>query len=97
MIIPNTIEDLLIDFDELNFVPINTIPFDPDEYAKAWKKSLIKAIEDERKETAREIATRIKAKVDEISSCGLVEEYVTVFNKHINDVVNEYVEEVTNG
>ena len=43
----------------------------------------------ERKEklTAKEIATKIKAKVDEISSCGLVEEYVTVFNKHINDIV----------
>jgi hypothetical protein len=54
-------------------------------------------IQQARKETARELATRIKAKVDETSSCGLVEEYVTVFNKHINDIVNEYVEDVTNG
>ena len=49
MIIPNTIEDLLIDFDEKGFMPKNLIPYDTEEYARAWKLAFVEAIEAERK------------------------------------------------
>lgn len=39
--------DLLVEFDEMGFVPMTTVPGDPDEYARAWKEKLIKALEGE--------------------------------------------------
>ena len=52
------IEDLLIDFDEMGFMPTTTCE-DPNEYALEWKQKLIAEIElikdEARKETAKEI------------------------------------------
>ena len=45
MKINDEIIDLLIIFDELDFIPTNLIPDDPVEYAIQWKKNLIKALE----------------------------------------------------
>lgn len=41
------VEDLLVEFDEMDFVPRNTLPGqDPVEVAKAWKELLIKTLMD---------------------------------------------------
>lgn len=39
-----TIDELLIDFDEMGFVP-TTLCENPDEYARDWKKQLLEEIE----------------------------------------------------
>ena len=56
------IEDLLIDFDEMGFMPTTTCE-DPNEYALEWKQKLIAEIElikdEARKETAKEIFQRV--------------------------------------
>lgn len=61
MIIPNTIEDLLIDFDERGFVPTNLIPIDSEEYAKAWRRALVEAIQAEHKEMLKDCIESNKA------------------------------------
>jgi hypothetical protein len=43
------IEDLLIDFDEMGFVPTTACP-DPEAYAIEWKEKLTNALEDYRKQ-----------------------------------------------
>ena len=53
-----TIDELLIDFDEMGFVP-TTLCENPDEYARDWKKQLlveIKRLKDENKQLKTECA-----------------------------------------
>lgn len=59
--------DLLVDFDEMGFCP-TTLTADPDEYAKEWKQKLVCAIEEQLKETAREILQDLKAKCKELEN-----------------------------
>lgn len=92
MIIPNTIEDLLIDFDEMWFEPTAICP-NPEEYARAWKKSLIKAIEDERKKTAKEILSNFLNVIHEGHAGN---DFVVVYVSDIKNLAKCYGVEVTN-
>lgn len=50
-----TIEDLLVEFDEMGFAP--TTPCEnPEEYARAWKRQLIREIERLKAELVKEFA-----------------------------------------
>ena len=55
--------DLLTEFDEYGFAPTNMIPFDEEEFAIEWKRKLICAIVQIRKETAEKFALLLKAKM----------------------------------
>lgn len=45
--------DLLIDFDEMGFIPTTTVP-DPEAYAIKWRAEITKAFEDYRKQSEGE-------------------------------------------
>lgn len=49
------IEDLLVDFDEMGFAP-TTLCENPEEYARAWKRQLIREIERLKAELVKEFA-----------------------------------------
>ena len=57
------IEDLLIEFDELDMQPMILVP-DPLDRAKAWKHELIYAIKHLEAEVAREIFSEIEKVVN---------------------------------
>ena len=54
------LEDLLIEFDEMSFYPATLMP-NAEECAREWKRKLIYAIGQLRKETAEKFAERLKA------------------------------------
>ena len=62
------IEDLLIDFDEMGFIPTTLHPTDPDAYAREWKDKLIEALKGYRK--ASDVARDI---IDILKSAGIDE------------------------
>jgi hypothetical protein len=57
------LEDLLIEFDEMSFYPATLMP-NAEECAREWKRKLIYAIGQLRKETAEKFAERVKEETD---------------------------------
>ena len=53
------IQDLLIEFDEMGFIPSTTCP-DPEGYAKEWKRKITSAVFRLKKEIVREVWKDIK-------------------------------------
>jgi hypothetical protein len=51
--------DLLIEFDEMGFIPSTTCP-DPEGYAKEWKRKMLSAVNRLKRETIQEIWKDIK-------------------------------------
>ena len=71
------IDELLIDFDEMGFVP-TTLCENPDEYARDWKKQLlveIKRLKDENKQLKTE--------------CALLDDELRIARQETIDVLNE--------
>lgn len=90
------IDELLIDFDEMGFVP-TTLCENPDEYAQDWKKQLLVEIkrlkaenarltEKLKKETAKEI---LQEWADDNSSMGLDNTFVKNIAKKYGVEVKE--------
>ena len=90
------IDELLIDFDEMGFVP-TTLCENPDEYARDWKKQLLVEIkrlkaenarltEKLKKETAKEI---LQEWADDNSSMGLDNTFVKNIAKKYGVEVKE--------
>lgn len=72
-----TIDELLIDFDEMGFVP-TTLCENPDEYARDWKKQLlveIKRLKDENKQLKTE--------------CALLDDELRIARQNTINVLNE--------
>lgn len=61
MINKQQIEDLLIEFDEMGFIPLTTVP-NPEDYARDYKRRLISAVEQalEERETRLTFSDRLK-------------------------------------
>ena len=77
-----TIDELLIDFDEMGFVP-TTLCENPDEYARDWKKQLlveIKRLKDENKQLKTE--------------CALLDDELRIARQDTIDVLNKLRERV---
>ena len=55
----DTIEDLLVEFDEMGFAPTATMP-NAEEYAKEWKKKMLACIKHLQKEANITLATKRK-------------------------------------
>ena len=71
------IDELLIDFDEMGFVP-TTLCENPDEYARDWKKQLlveIKRLKDENKQLKTE--------------CALLDDELRIARQETIDVLNK--------
>ena len=66
------IEDLLIEFDELDMQPMLIVP-NPTDRAKAWKDELIYAIEHLEADLAREIFTEIEKAICGITAKNVIE------------------------
>lgn len=60
--------DLLIEFDEMGFVPIIPCP-DPEAYAIEWKEKLIKALQEYRKQSEGENVAMYPSSAFECSNC----------------------------
>lgn len=86
-----TIDELLIDFDEMGFVP-TTLCENPDEYAQDWRKQLlveIKRLKDENKQLKTECAL-----LDNELRCAR-QETINVLNElKDKSYVNNYCREV---
>ena len=80
-----TIEELLIDFDEMGFAP-TTLCENPDEYAQDWKKQLLVEI----KRLEKDFAEKMKkySYTDNCFTDGKWHRYVLVSN--IDDLLKEY-------
>ena len=79
-----TIDELLIDFDEMGFVP-TTLCENPDEYARDWKKQLlveIKRLKDENKQLKTE--------------CALLDDELRIARQDTIDVLNKVKEKLNN-
>ena len=59
------IEELLIDFDEMGFVPTTLCP-DPEGYAVEWKKMLTNALKGYRKAFTEEIFSEIEERLNSL-------------------------------
>ena len=78
------IDELLIDFDEMGFVP-TTLCENPDEYARDWKKQLlveIKRLKDENKQLKTE--------------CALLDDELRIARQETIDVLNKVKEKLNN-
>lgn len=75
-----TIEELLIDFDEMGFVP-TTLCENPDEYAQDWKKQLVAEIKQLKAEN-RQLKTE----------CALLDDELRIARQNTIDVLNELKE-----
>ena len=72
-----TIDELLIDFDEMGFVP-TTICENPDEYARDWKKQLLVEIK------------RLKAENNQLKTeCALLDDELRIARQETINVLNE--------
>lgn len=60
--------DLLIDFDEMGFIPTTTVP-DPEAYAIKWRAEITKAFEDYRKQSEGEWRNLAKVGVYMCTAC----------------------------
>ena len=80
-----TIEELLIDFDEMGFVP-TTLCENPDEYAQDWKKQLLVEI----KRLEKDFAEKMKkySYTDNCFTDGKWHRYVLVSD--IDELLKEY-------
>lgn len=99
------IDELLIDFDEMGFVP-TTLCENPDEYARDWKKQLlveIKRLKAENKQLKTECALlddelRI-ARQDTVDVLNKVKEravgLAAIETYHICNLIDEMIEELT--
>ena len=79
-----TIDELLIDFDEMGFIP-TTLCENPDEYAQDWKKQLlveIKRLKDENKQLKTE--------------CALLDNELRIARQDTIDVLNKVKEKLNN-
>ena len=71
------IDELLIDFDEMGFVP-TTLCENPDEYARDWKKQLLVEIK------------RLKAENKQLKTeCALLDDELRIARQDTIDVLNE--------
>ena len=72
-----TIDELLIDFDEMGFVP-TTLCENPDEYARDWKKQLLVEIK------------RLKAENNQLKTeCALLDDELRIARQETINVLNE--------
>ena len=81
------IDELLIDFDEMGFVP-TTLCENPDEYARDWKKQLLVEI----KRLEKEFADKVKEKYG-YYSCYAFPNNI----KSLNEIIDELLKEYENG
>ena len=86
------LEDLLIEFDEMSFYPATLMP-NAEECAREWKRKLIYAIGQLRKEMAEKFAERLKESLD-ISVDGYSTSEVM---SEIEDKIDEICKEITEG
>lgn len=80
------LEDLLIEFDELDMQPMLLVP-DPVERAKNWKRELTYAIRHLKAEVAREI-------FEEIEIIGKVDNGVFLYHRELAELKKKYTVEV---
>lgn len=74
------IDELLIDFDEMGFVP-TTLCENPDEYARDWKKQLLVEIK------------RLKAENKQLKTeCALLDDELRIARQDTIDVLNKVKE-----
>ena len=79
-----TIDELLIDFDEMGFVP-TTLCENPDEYARDWKKQLLVEIK------------RLKAENKQLKTeCALLDNELRIARQETIDVLNKVKEKLNN-
>ena len=72
-----TIDELLIDFDEMGFVP-TTLCENPDKYAQDWKKQLLVEIK------------RLKSENKQLKTeCALLDDELRIARQNTIDVLNE--------
>ena len=77
------LEDLLIDFDELGFVPTTTVP-DPEGYAVRWKRRLVNALAGYRKQSEGEW---VKSSYNNTLSCSICGNITTFRSKFCSGCV----------
>ena len=78
------IDELLIDFDEMGFVP-TTLCVNPDEYARDWKKQLLVEIK------------RLKDEIKQLKTeCALLDDELRIARQDTIDVLNKVKEKLNN-
>lgn len=76
------IDELLIDFDEMGFVP-TTLCENPDEYARDWKKQLLVEIK------------RLKAENKQLKTeCALLDDELRIARQETINVLNKLKEKI---
>lgn len=79
-----TIDELLIDFDEMGFVP-TTLCENPDEYARDWRKQLLVEIK------------RLKSENKQLKTeCALLDDELCIARQDTIDVLNKVKEKLNN-
>ena len=82
------LEDLLTEFDEMSFYPATLMP-NAEECAREWKRKLIYAIGQLRKETAEKFAERVKM--------AFYYEFDELIPSIMADKIDEICKEITEG
>ena len=78
------IDELLIDFDEMGFVP-TTLCENPDEYARDWKRQLLVEIK------------RLKSENKQLKTeCALLDDELRIARQDTIDVLNKVKEKLNN-
>ncbi len=86
------LEDLLIEFDEMSFYPATLMP-NAEECAREWKRKIIYAIGQLRKETAEKFAERLKETATKEIARTIFDEFV--YYRILEDKIDEIVKELT--
>ena len=91
MTVNELLEDLLIEFDELDMQPMIMVP-DPIDMAKAWKHELTYAIRHLKAEVAREILSDLKKEVHNKATYTHARDTYSFINLNTFDqIVNEMI------
>lgn len=88
------LEDLLTEFDEMSFYPATLMP-NAEECAREWKRKLIYAIGQLRKEMAEKFAERLKETATKEIARTIFDEFV--YYRILEDKLDEIVKEITEG
>ena len=85
------LEDLLIEFDEMSFYPATLMP-NAEECAREWKRKLIYAIGQLRKETAETFAEKVKSEMQERDYMGVKYKQGVFTDSDIDEICKEITE-----
>lgn len=80
--IPQHLEDLLIEFDEMGFAPTTVCP-NPDKYATEWRDRLVNCVNDATRQAQTDVLNKLKTNLSKS------DDFMDICSWHIDKLIKE--------